>query len=190
MIAIGATLANADGWEDSDSLAEGKKQSLKRWLALPNGIPSDDPFKRVFEGIDADGVQQRFMDWVQAVFTCTAGQGVAIEGKGCLGRATKAETQYYISPLPALASLVCATIRAHWGIENGCHWVLDGVFREDAARTRVKNAADKLALLRKIALNLIRPHPAKGSLKGKRDRAALNEAFLLKVMRSSFHLML
>jgi predicted transposase YbfD/YdcC len=99
------------------------------------------------------------------------------------------ETQYYISPLPALTSLVCATIRAHWGIENGCHWVLDGVFRADAAHTRVKNAADKLALLPKIALNLIRPHPAKGSLKGKRYRAALNEAFLLKVMRSSFHLM-
>jgi hypothetical protein len=43
--------------------------------------------------------------------------------------------------------------------------------------------------LRKIALNLIRPHPAKGSLKGKRYRAALNEAFLLKVMQTSFNLM-
>jgi hypothetical protein len=82
-----------------------------------------------------------------------------------------------------------ASIRAHWGIENACHWVLDVVFKEDASRTRTQNADDNLALLRKIAPNLIRQHPAKGSLKGKRYRSALNEDFLLQVMQSSFNLM-
>ena len=100
-----------------------------------------------------------------------------------------AETHYYISSLPPLARLLLASIRAHWGIENSCHWVLDVVFKEDASRTRTQNADDNLALMRKIALNLIRHHPAKGSLKGKRYRSALNESFLLEVMLSSFNLM-
>jgi len=88
-----------------------------------------------------------------------------------------------------IASLVLASIRSHWGIENRCHWVLDVVFKEDASRTRTKNADANLGVLRKIALNLIRQHPTKGSLKGKRYRAALNEDFLLSVMQSSFNLM-
>jgi hypothetical protein len=58
------------------------------------------------------------------------------------------------------------------------------VFNEDASRVRTLNGDDNLVLLRKIALNLIRQHPAKGSLKGKRYRAALDEDFLLEVILS------
>ncbi len=96
---------------------------------------------------------------------------------------------YYISSLPAQTSLLLAVIRAHWGIENQCHWVLDVVYHEDACRTRTHFADDNLAVLRKIAFNLVRQHPAKGSLKGKRYRAALNEDFLFEVMQSPFNLM-
>jgi predicted transposase YbfD/YdcC len=99
------------------------------------------------------------------------------------------ETRYYISSLPPQASLLPGAIRAHGGIENRCHWVLDVVFGEDASRTRLRNADDKLAVLRKIALNLLRQHPAKGSLKGKRYRAAVSDDFLLEVLRPSFNLM-
>jgi predicted transposase YbfD/YdcC len=102
---------------------------------------------------------------------------------------TSDETHYYITSLAPQASLLLGAVRAHWGIENGCHWVLDAIFQEDASRTRLQNADENLALLRKIALNLIRQHPAKGSLKGKRYRAALNEDFLLEIMQSSFNLM-
>jgi predicted transposase YbfD/YdcC len=344
MIAICATIANADGWDEIALFAEGKREWLKQWLALPNGIPSHDTFKRVFEHMDAQAFQERFMGWVQAVFQLTAGQVIAIDGKtlrgtcdkqgkstlhvvsawatanqltlaqvkvgekaneivaipalldllmlkGCIvtldamgcqksivqhirdqeadyvitvkgnhpqlhqhlkaafatadesgysltspaycetddvqhGRIekrqcwvladqqaqglgwqdcqtlvriqrttqrsngkTSQETHYYISSLPPLASLMLASVRAHWGIENGCHWVLDVVFHEDASRIRTLNADHNLVLLRKIALNLIRQHPAKGSLKGKRYRAALNEDFLLEVIQSSFNLM-
>ncbi|MBL8154037.1 MAG: hypothetical protein JNM70_07625 [Anaerolineae bacterium] len=66
---------------------------------------------------------------------------------------------------------------------------MDVTFREDASRTRSRNADDNLALLRKIALNLVRQHPAKGALKRKRYRAALNEDFLFDVIQSSFNLM-
>lgn len=99
------------------------------------------------------------------------------------------ETHYYLTSLAPHASLLLAAVRAHWGIENSCHWVLDVIFHEDASRTRSHHADENLALLRKMALNLLRQHPAKGSLKGKRYRAALNEDFLLQVLQSSFYLM-
>jgi len=344
MIAICATIADADSWEEIAAFGEGKQAWLRRWLALPNGIPSPDTFQRVFARLDARVFHERFVRWVQAVFDVTAGQVIAIDGKtgrgtcdrqgqaslhlvsawatanhltlaqvnvgekaneivaiptlldllvlqGCIvtldaigcqktivqqirdqeadyvvtvkgnqptlhqhlrdafaaadaqgweqfspqycqtlddghGRveqrqcwvlaATEAqalgwqdcqtlvrirrtcdrghgklsdETHYYITSLPPQASLVLGAVRAHWGIENSCHWVLDVTFGEDASRTRLQYADDNLALLRKIALNLLRHHPSKGSLKVKRYRAALNEDFLLEVMQSSFNLM-
>lgn len=344
LIGICATIANADGWEDIAEFAHGKADWLKQWLALPNGIPSADTFRRVFEHLDSSAFQDCFHQWVQAVFSMTDGQVVAIDGKtargtcdaqgqgglhlvsawatvngltlgqlkvadkaneivaipqllellmlkGCIvtldaigcqkmivttirqqqaeyvvtvkgnqpklqhhlqsafaaqdalgfsgfspdycqtedtghGRHERREcwvladqtahtlgwtdchtlvrvkrttqrgtgklseeTHYYITSLPPLASLILGSIRAHWGIENSCHWLLDVVFKEDASRTRTRHADDNLALLRKIALNLIRQHPAKGALKRKRYRAALNEAFLLNVIQSSFNLM-
>lgn len=341
MIAICATIANAEGWDDMALFAEGKEAWLKQWLALPNGIPSPDTFKRVFENIDGGIFQQCFIAWVQEVFTRTDSQLIAIDGKtvrggcdgsgkahlhvvsawatanqltlgqvkvadkaneivaipallellnvkGCIvtldamgcqkaivsqirhqeadyivtvkgnqpklsacvraafaeqthgatrpdycetqdkrhgrlethqcwaldsravqglgwhdaqtlvrikrtcqggGRKPSEAVHYYISSLAPRASLILASIRSHWGIENRCHWVLDVVFKEDASRIRTKNVDHNLALLRKIALNLLQHHPTKGSLKGKRYRAALNEDFLLSVIQSSFNLM-
>ena len=345
VIAICATIADADTWDDIAAFGEAKEKWLARWLELPNGIPSADTFHRVFARLDAGAFQRCFMNWVQAVFKLTDGQVVSVDGKtgrgtcdrtgqatlhlvsawatanqltlgqlnvgdksneisaiptlldqlvlrGCIvtldaiGCQTKIvgqirdqdadyvvtvkanqptlhdhlvsafaaadargawtgtspdscetleeghgrveqrhcqvladttaqargwsgcqtlvrvrrvtvrehtvirdETRYYISSLPPQASLLLGAIRAHWGIENSCHWVLDVVFGEDASRTRLQNADDNLALLRKIALNLLRQHPANGSLKGKRYRAAVSEDFLLDVIQSSFNLM-
>lgn len=72
--------------------------------------------------------------------------------------------------------------RTHWTIENQLHWVLDVAFDEDAARSRKDNAPQNLALLRKLALNMLRSHPEKGSIKGKIKRAGWNDAFLLSVL--------
>jgi predicted transposase YbfD/YdcC len=72
--------------------------------------------------------------------------------------------------------------RTHWGIENQLHWVLDVVFDEDAARSRKDNAPQNLALIRKIALNLLRQHPAKGSIRGKIKRAAWDDTFLQSLL--------
>jgi predicted transposase YbfD/YdcC len=344
MIAICATIADADSWDEIAEFGEGKRAWLEKWLALPNGIPSPDTFQRVFAKLDAQAFHARFLAWVREVFEITEGQVIAIDGKagrgtydrqgrgtlhlvsawatvnqltlaqvnvgekaneivaipelldllmlkGCIvtvdaigcqktivkqirdkgadyvvavkrnqpqlfahvegafaaadeqewirssphycqtlddkhGRIEQREcwvlddptpealgwqdgrtlvrirrktqrhdeqwtdeTHYYLSCLPPQASLLLGTVRAHWNIENNCHWVLDVVFREDASRTRLQHADDNLALLRKIALNLIRQHPAKGSLKRKRYRAALDEDFLLEVIQSSFNLM-
>lgn len=77
-------------------------------------------------------------------------------------------------------------VRAHWGIENRLHWMLDVVFAEDANRTRTGNGPANLSLIRKIALNLVRAAPVKGSIKTRIKRAAWNNDalnFLLAHMR-------
>jgi predicted transposase YbfD/YdcC len=99
------------------------------------------------------------------------------------------ETHYYISSLQAEAAVLLHCIRTHWGIENRCHWILDVVFKEDASRSRTRYADPNLALLRKTALNLLHQHPTKGSLKGKRYQASLNEDFLMSILESSFNFM-
>jgi predicted transposase YbfD/YdcC len=72
--------------------------------------------------------------------------------------------------------------RAHWTIENQLHWVLDVALAEDASRARADNAPQNLALMRKLALNLLRAHPDKGSIKGKIKRAGWDDAFLLSLL--------
>ncbi|WP_084582672.1 ISAs1 family transposase [Sphingomonas azotifigens] len=72
--------------------------------------------------------------------------------------------------------------RSHWTIENQLHWVLDVALAEDAARSRLDHAPQNIALLRKLALNLLRQHPDKGSIKGKIKRAAWNDPFLLSLL--------
>jgi len=77
---------------------------------------------------------------------------------------------------------VLQVARAHWTIENQLHWVLDVILDEDAARSRKDNAPQNLALLRKLALNILRLHPEKGSIKGKIKRAGWDDAFLLSLI--------
>ena len=72
--------------------------------------------------------------------------------------------------------------RTHWTIENQLHWVLDVDFQEDAARSRKDNAPQNLALIRKLALNTLRQHPEKGSIKGKIKRAGWDNTFLLSLI--------
>ena len=66
------------------------------------------------------------------------------------------EWRYYISSLGRGADAFNTAIRAHWGIENSCHWVLDMTLREDDCRIRIGDGAQNFAILRRIALNLIK----------------------------------
>lgn len=93
------------------------------------------------------------------------------------------ETVYFISSLPPDAELLLHVVRAHWSIENNFHWTLDVVFREDDARLRVLNGAENFAILRRFALNLLKRHPAKLSLKRKRFKAALDDSFLTQLLQ-------
>jgi predicted transposase YbfD/YdcC len=92
------------------------------------------------------------------------------------------ETAYFISSLPADARRLLAAIRSHWRIENSLHWSLDVTFHEDDARLRVGDGAENFAVLRRLALNLLKHHPAHMSLKRKRFKAALDDTFLLELL--------
>jgi predicted transposase YbfD/YdcC len=342
LIAICAVLSGAEGWEDIEEFGQSKEGWLRQFLELANGIPSHDTFRRVFSLLDAAAFQERFMRWVEGVFTVTRGQVVSIDGKtargsqdrgqgkqalhlvsawasangvllgqrkvddksneitaipalleqlyvaGCIvtidamgcqtaiaqtilerhadyvlalkgnqgdlhedvqewfawakqtdfkgmphdywqtvnkghGRIeirrcwalsdprafevirhhdgwaglqsivmvererrdddqVQQETAYFISSLPADAKLLLYAVRAHWSIENTFHWTLDVTFREDAARLRTGDSAENFAVLRHIAFNLLKRHPAKLSLKRKRYKAALDDRFLLALI--------
>jgi predicted transposase YbfD/YdcC len=71
-------------------------------------------------------------------------------------------------------------IRSHWEVENGLHWILDMTFREDEQRKRAKHAAANFAIVRKIALNLLKKDAGKQSIRTKRLRTAWNKDFLIK----------
>lgn len=72
-------------------------------------------------------------------------------------------------------------VRTHWSIENQLHWTLDVVFDEDGARSRKNHAPENLAVLRRLALNIIRNHPMKRSIHGKIQRAARRKDFLFEL---------
>lgn len=92
------------------------------------------------------------------------------------------EIAYYISSLPPHAPQLLDATRQHWGVENSLHWVLDVTFREDEARIRKENSPQNFAVLRHIALNVLKQDASTGSLKQKRYRAALDEAFLFQLL--------
>jgi predicted transposase YbfD/YdcC len=96
---------------------------------------------------------------------------------------TSRQTQYYLSSLDGDIAVVAASVRGHWGIENAQHWVLDVAFREDESRVRVGHAAENLAIVRRIALNLIRlDRGRKGSVHTKRLLAAWEHDYLLHLL--------
>jgi predicted transposase YbfD/YdcC len=94
------------------------------------------------------------------------------------------ERRYYILSGTLSAAAFAHAVRGHWGIENCVHWVLDVTFDEDRSRVRTGNAPQNFAVLRHIALNLLRHEPSKASINTKRFRAALNEHYLLKVLQA------
>ena len=90
--------------------------------------------------------------------------------------------RYFLLSKVLTAQRMLDVARTHWTIENQLHWVLDVALDEDAARSRKDNAPQNLALIRKLALNLLRLHPDKGSIKGKIKRAGWDDAFLVSLI--------
>jgi predicted transposase YbfD/YdcC len=95
---------------------------------------------------------------------------------------TSEEVWYFIGSRRMGARRYAAALRNHWGIENNLHWQLDVSFREDASRVENRHGAANLALLRKMALGLLKQHPRKDSIARKRKTAALDPDFLAETL--------
>lgn len=341
VIAAIAVIACAESWEDIELYGRSKQAWLKTFLALPNGIPSHDTFRRVFMLIDPDAFESCFVRWAQSLMGKVEREVVAVDGKtvrrsgsrrhdhgplhlvsawasdqglvlgqrevdgksneitaipelldtlhldgaivtldamGCQkdiaarirakgadyllalkanhGRAfgavrghfertcfdrgsgsrpafdafddshgrlvrrrvfvspavgeieplhewpdlrkllavetirsvngtgkTEAEIRYFLTSCDDDPAVLARAIRRHWSVENALHWVLDVTFREDDSRVRHRTAARNLALLRKIALNLVAAdRGGRTSLRGRRKKAAWNDDYMLRII--------
>jgi predicted transposase YbfD/YdcC len=338
VIAISAVVCGANDWVAVETFGKAKESWLRKFLALPHGIPSHDTFGRVFALLKPEHVQASFVSWVQAVAQVTAGQVVAIDGKtvrhsydrrsgkaaihmvsawatqnhvvlgqlkteeksneitaipellrlldvsGCLvtidamgcqraiarqiveeggdyvlalkrnhehlydavealfAQATSSagpslsyyettdkghgrveirrhwttdavteleqheawvkltclgkveserhvdgkvtcEQRYYLASIPNDVQQFAQAVRGHWGIENQVHWVLDVAFREDDCRVRTGHAPENLAVLRHLALSLLRQDAsATLGIQNKRLKAGWDEPYLEKLL--------
>ena len=106
-----------------------------------------------------------------------------VEARREVGDMVQVETRYFLTSLPAQGVRFAQAVRQHWGIENSLHWVLDVSFDEDACRIRKDKGAQTFAVLRHIALNLLRrePHHKRG-IKARRKRAGWDRDYLVQVL--------
>lgn len=118
---------------------------------------------------------------------------IRLERERHIGDEVESEVHYYISSLPASSDLDAARfigqIRNHWQVENKLHWCLDVTWGEDACRVRHRNAAYNLAIIRRLALNLVRTETSLGkrvSLRNRQFRAAVDRAYLVKILAQVF----
>ena len=95
------------------------------------------------------------------------------------------ERRYYLSSTKLDAKTFAAAVRAHWGIENRLHWVLDVVFHDDLARLRSHNGPQNMAVIKHMAMNLVHDPKDKHSLKVRRKLANLNPDYLENLIRHS-----
>lgn len=135
------------------------RQETRCYTHLP--VPSDFPNKDQWKGLKSIGV---------AITACVR------DGKETI------ERRYYLCSLPVGVKRFARAVRGHWGIENSCHWCLDMTFREDESRIRDDNLRENFAWLNRFVLSLLKQHPSKNTIIGKRRDCAWNDDFLLELL--------
>jgi len=103
-IAILAAIAGAEGWEDIENYGISKYSWLKEFLELPNGIPSDDTFRRVFERIKPEEFERVFQKWIQQLMGSLEGEVIPIDGKNLRGSYDREKSLKALNLVTAWAS--------------------------------------------------------------------------------------
>src|SRR5271169_6600278 len=123
------------------------------------------------------------VDWLQERHEWPGLKGVVmVESQREIEGKLTQETRFYITSLVLLANAIGPMIRAHWTIENGLHWILDMVFRDDECRVRTENAPANFTTLKHMANNLVRKSPGKDSQRLKRKTAGWDDDFLASLV--------
>lgn len=135
-----------------------------------------DEERRYITTAAPDEMRERFPEWkgLQSI-----GQAMTITRRE--GQET-CEIRYFINSFKSNAGKFSQAVRGHWGIENSLHWVLDVTFAEDQSRIRKGNGAENFALLRRMAIALIKRSQLKGSVRRHRKTAAWSNDHLLKLL--------
>ena len=127
--------------------------------------------------IDVTGME-KFQEW-PGLESVT----MIVSTREVMGQMPTEETRYYLSSLPSDAEKIGAAVRSHWGIENSLHWILDVNFREDHARNRKDYSAENMAIVRHMAVNLIKKErSSKTSVRGKRLKASWSNDYLINLL--------
>lgn len=159
-------------------------------------------FDSDFAGVDHDEYQTRerghgreeyrsytVLHSTQGIRHADAWAGLTTLGLCYSERTVKGETttecRFFIGNKRASAKYYARGLRHHWGIENNLHWQLDVNFAEDDNKVQKRNAAENLALLRRLTLSLLKAHPSKDSIAKKRFAAALDPSFLEEILRAT-----
>jgi predicted transposase YbfD/YdcC len=123
------------------------------------------------------------VEWLQERHDWPALQGVVVveSQREIDGRITQ-ETRLYITSLVLLANMIGPMIRDHWAVENGLHWVMDMVFRDDECRVRTENAPANFTTIKHMAQNLFKKAPGKDSQRLKRKTAGWDDDFLASLV--------
>jgi predicted transposase YbfD/YdcC len=125
--------------------------------------------------VDPDGIRNKeAWEKLRVVGMCTRERVIA-------GKKTE-EAHYFIGSRVMKARQYGEALRGHWGIENNLHWQMDLTFGEDASRVQRRHGAENLALVRRLALALLKRHPSKDSVACKRLSAALDTDFLEEIL--------
>ncbi len=134
--------------------------------------------RTVFASSDIDWLKKSHPQWAGLTSI------IAVTAERETKKKMTCETRYFISSLDATnPKRLGQIVRAHWGIENNLHWVLDYAFEEDNQRTRLGNSAANMAILRHIALNLIKSDKkAKIGIKNRRLKAGWDDDYLLQII--------
>lgn len=154
---------------------EPEDERLDHWQTEERGHGRTE--KRYYTVLrDPEGIrgQEAWPD-LHVVGMCTRER--AVRGK------TSVEVRYFIGSRRAGAKVYGQALRGHWGIENGLHWQMDITFGEDASRIQRRRGAENFAVLRRMALSLLKQHPSKMSIACKRLAAAADTDFLEEVLK-------
>lgn len=121
-------------------------------------------------------------DWAERFGFADLAAVVRVDALRRLATSEERQSRFYALSRPTEPDQALRIIRAHWTIENGQHWALDVLMDEDRSRARKDNAAENLARLRRLVLNLLRTDPEKTSLRGKMKKAGWQDNYLLTLI--------